>query len=381
MRSKIKIGRIIALVLIFLLSFQINCTADGTFGAEDVELGGALDTLPNEVKEALPDGLEEALSSPTKLADLFGPEYIFSLSEGLLKSALASAFKTFAFVAAIILISALVSSIAGAFSHSEASVRTVSLVGNLCIGSCAYLMIWSHAVGVLDFSRSVSSFMKALSAVFAAVCTGIGEVGSGASHGVWVFSLTAITEELCGKLLLPIMQISFASTLTSTAVSGVNVSRFVQMLRNAFTSLLIFFMTVISVILSFQTVVAHTSDSLAMRGVRYAVSHSVPIIGGLVSDSARTLATGFSLIKNSVGFFGIVIVIVLSLYPLVGLVTAKFALQLSSSFSSVLSEDKSCVFLDESVKMINFLIAVVIMLDVAFIFCLSVFALLPAAGA
>jgi stage III sporulation protein AE len=219
--------------------------------------------------------------------------------------------------------------------------------------------------------------MKALSAVFAAVYTGIGELGSGASHGVWVFSLTAVTEELCGKLLLPIMQISFASTLTSTAVSGVNVSRFVQMLRNAFTSLLIFFMTVISVILSFQTVVAHTSDSLAMRGVRYAVSHSVPIIGGLVSDSARTLATSFTLMKNSIGLVAVVIIIVISLYPLITLTASKYALQLASSFSSLILEDRDNIFLDEAVKMLNFLIAIVIMIGITFIFCVSLFALLP----
>ena len=33
-----------------------------------------------------------------------------------------------------------------------------------------------------------------------AVYTGIGELGSGATHSVWIFSLTAVTEELCGKL-------------------------------------------------------------------------------------------------------------------------------------------------------------------------------------
>ena len=139
-------------------------------------------------------------------------------------------------------------------------------------------------------------------------------------------------------------------------------------------------MTVISVILSFQTIIAHSSDTVAMRSIKYAISHSVPIIGGLVSDSARTLSTGLTLMKNSVGFIGIVIIILISLYPLISLTVSKYSLQLASSFSAVISEDKANLFLDESVRMLSFLIAIVIMLDVAFIFCISLFAVMPAAA-
>ncbi len=371
------------IILIFCFAFgSFVCYAqDSEANVYDVNIDSMIEALPEEVTEALPEGMDELSGSPEKIVGLFGTEYIIDLSSGLLKSALSSALKTFAFIAAITLISTMLSSVGNAFSPAGPGVRVWSLAGSLCIGCCAYSMICSHIESVVAFAKNISTFMKSLGVVIGGVYLSGGELGSAGVHSVWIFSATSLTEELCGNILLPIMQISFSATLASSVMSGVNLSRLVQMIRNVFTSLLVFFMTVISVILAFQTVVAHSSDTLAMRGVRYAISHSVPIIGGLVSDSARTLATGFSLMKNSIGFIGIAVIIVISLYPLAGLIASKYSLQLAAAFSSMVSEDKGSVFLDESVKMINFLIAVIILLDVAFIFCVSVFALLPASGA
>ncbi|MBE6618900.1 MAG: hypothetical protein E7626_03840 [Ruminococcaceae bacterium] len=269
MPEKKRTLKIAVAVLIFILCLPISSAAkDETLGSD---LGNAVDTLPQGIKDSLPEGFEEELSSPEELSKLFGVDYLFSLSAGLFKSALSAALKTFASVAAAIVISALVSNIANAFSSGGAGVQTVNLATSLCISSCAYIMIWSHVRGVIDFSGNISTFMKALTVAMGAVYTSVGELGSAGVHGAWVFSLTTVTEELCSGLLLPLMQISFSATLVSSISSGVNINRFVQTLRNVFTSFLVFFMTVISVILSFQTVIAHTSDSVTMRGVRYAV--------------------------------------------------------------------------------------------------------------
>ena len=381
MRKKYGFLKIILLVVFFCFIFTtFTCSAEEE-NIYNFDIDSLIETLPNEVIDLLPEGIDELSQSPEKIVKLFGSEYILDLSAGLFKSALSSSIKTFAFVAAVILISTMLSSVGNAFLPSGTGIQVWSLAGSLCIGCCAYSMIWSHVESVIAFSENISSFMKSLALAISGVYLSGGEVGSAGTHSAWIFSAVAVTEEMCGKILLPVMQISFSATLASSTLSGVNISRLVQMIRNAFTSILVFFMTVISVILAFQTIIAHSSDTLAMRSVRYAISHSVPIIGGLVSDSARTLSTSFSLMKNSIGFIGIGVIILLSLYPLVGLIASKYSLQLASSFSSMICEDKSTLFLDESVKMINFLIAIVILLDVAFIFCMSVFALLPASGA
>ncbi len=336
-----------------------------------------IENLPDDIKDLLPEGTYESLDSPEKLVELFKVEYVINISKGLLRSALSSSLKAFAFVASITLIMAVLSAVGKAFSADGAGIKVWNLAGTLCIGASVYALVWSHIDSVMEFSENIGAFIKSLGVVIGGLYLSAGEVGSAGVHSTWVFSITAVTEELCRSVLLPIMQISFSATLSSGIMSGVNISRFVQMIRNIFTSVLIFFMTVISVIFSFQTVIAHSSDTLKMRGVRYAITHSVPIIGGLVGESARTLATSFTLMKNSIGLFAVVIIIIISLYPLITLTASKYALQLASAFSSLILEDRDNIFLDEAVRMLNFLIAIVIMIGITFMFCISLFALLP----
>ena len=85
----------------------------------------------------------------------------------------------------------------------------------------------------------------------------------------------------------------------------------------------------------------------------------------------------FTLMKNSIGLLGVVIIIIISLYPLVTLTASKYALQLASAFSYLILDDRDNIFLDEAVRMLNFLIAIVIMIGITFMFCISLFALLP----
>ena len=380
LKSKSKYFCIVVLIIIFSLMPQSSLFAEeNNTELYDVkeEFKDFIENLPEDIKNLLPEATYDSLDSPEKLIELFKAEYIINISKGLLRSVLASSLKTFAFVASISLIMAVLSSVGRAFSADGAGIKVWNLAGTLCIGASVYALVWSHIDSVMKFAENISVFIKSLGVVIGVVYLGAGEVAGAGVHSVWVFSITSVTEELCRSLLLPIMQISFSATLSSGIMSGVNISRLVQTLRNIFTSVLIFFMTVISVVFSFQSVIASSSDTLKMRGIRYAITHSVPIIGGLVSDSARTLATGFTLMKNSIGFVGIVIIIVISLYPLITLTASKYALQLASSFSALILEDRGNIFLDEAVKMLNFLIAIVIMIGITFMFCVALFALLP----
>ncbi len=376
-----KIKRILGAVAIFLIVFSTAVSAKNESNSENApNIGDITDSLPKEIQDALPNGIDTVMDTPEKISELFSVEYIFDLSSSLLKIALSSALRTFAFVVTVVLISSLVSNIGNSFSESGQGVRIWTLTSSLCIAFCVYTLVGSHLKSVVEFSKNTVTFVRAQALAMGSVALSAGEISSAGINSAWCFFLTGSVEELCDKLLVPIMQISFCATLTHSVTSGVNIGRFIQTVRNTFTSVLVFLMTVISVIFSFQSVIAHSSDSVAMRSVRYAISHSVPIIGGLVSDSARTLASSLGLMKNALGFFGVAVILVLSLYPLVGLFASKLALQMSSSFAFLINDDSSVSFIDESVKMLNFLIAVSIILSVAFIFCVSVFALIPAAG-
>ena len=65
-------------------------------------------------------------------------------------------------------------------------------------------------------------------------------------------------------------------------------------------------MTIFIGVLSLQRSISVSTDSIALKAVRFAVSSSVPFVGGAVSDALATVKTSVQLIKSGIGSFGII---------------------------------------------------------------------------
>ena len=194
------------------------------------------------------------------------------------------------------------------------------------------------------------------------------------SKGTVALSLTvSLLGSLCTVLLLPVIKISFASTLASVASSRINLKSLSSLARGFFTFLIGFFATVSVVALTFQTKLAQAEDSLTARGIRFAVSASIPIVGGAVGDSVRTLGAAVQVVQTSVGTLSMIGLIIMTLYPISILFSAKIALGLSKTIAGVLDVKRAESILGEVSHLINMLMATVAILSILYIFITALF--------
>ena len=102
LRSKSKYFCIAILIIIFCIVPQSGVFAednDTELYDSKEEFKDFIENLPEDIKDLLPEGTYESLDSPEKIIELFRVEYVINISKGLLRSALSSSLKTFAFVA------------------------------------------------------------------------------------------------------------------------------------------------------------------------------------------------------------------------------------------------------------------------------------------
>ena len=67
--------------------------------------------------------------------------------------------------------------------------------------------------------------------------------------------------------------------------------------------------------LSLTGLIAGSGDALAVKTARTVLSRSLPVVGGLLSDSAAVLLSAAALVKNSVGVFALIAVCALCIGP------------------------------------------------------------------
>lgn len=56
-------------------------------------------------------------------------------------------------------------------------------------------------------------------------------------------------------------------------------------------------------------------DGVALKTAKFAVSGSVPVVGGIISDATETILSGAALLKNTVGIFGMVCIAAICIVP------------------------------------------------------------------
>ena len=331
--------------------------------------GDLLEYLSEDARPLLPEGLEESQTAEDVLTSL-DSNYIWKLCSSLIQKGLTGGFALFATLLGVILIAGILQRMNELFFADKSAVFEYALV------LIAALQIYTSVYAFFDLTKIVvEQINQYMNAMIAALCgifllsgnTGVALVGS-----TWMGMLLAVTEKLCYSFFFPLMQISFGGTLVTIASPELNLRPILGFLRRICTTLLVIFMTVITLILSFQTQLAAAADSLSMRGIKFAASNMIPMIGGLFSDTLRTVATSLSLVKSTAGLVGLIGLLISLMVPLTTLFTARYSLSLAGTAAELLDAGKLKPLLEEADKLIGFLISVLLMFGVFYLIMLGV---------
>lgn len=366
----------LVLCLMFLLTstnvYGVE-TENEDSGTDPTETEDVLKQAESDLWASIPDSIRNLLPENTdsdSIVTAVNVDYLQKLLMGLIRNGASQALTFFCLLLALVLLSTLSERIGSALSPGSGAIY--GWIATLCMGILLYRTLFGLLSDVRSCLDEINAFMTSMGTVLSALyLAGGNALASGVQMG-WLALLLTLTEKLSYYLLLPILEVSFSASLITTLTGNVNLRPFARSLRNLTTWLLTLCMTVLSVILSFQTALAAASDSLSMRAIKIATGY-VPIIGGMVSDSLRTLSTGLSAVKGTVGTVGVLVILLLSLTPLITLMLMRFALNLAGSVAEAVGNEHLSPLIADTASLMGYLMAMLALFDLLFIFCLSVF--------
>ena len=130
--------------------------------------------------------------------------------------------------------------------------------------------------------------------------------------------------------------------------------------------------TVFLGILSIQTVVNAHADNLSMRTAKFIIGSSVPVAGGVLSEALGTLTASMSLLKSTVGIYGVVICCLIFLPIIIELVLWRITLWVSDFVALQFSLSKISGLLQSLDTVLSVLIGIILLTCAMFIISLSV---------
>lgn len=361
------IGILFAIACIAASALPV-CADENAPAVTNYDYGALLDSLPEEVKALLPEGLDEA-TDEQDIAGEFDGAYLAELCSELLRNGLSAGLKLFAALLGLIVVCAMLTRCSELLPNGKTQVfdYAILLVASLEL----YHALYSLFELTRDYIGQINDYMTGISAAIGGIFLLSANVSTAALQSAWFGLLLTVTEKLSYSLLFPLLQVSFALTLVSSICPELSLRSVIAFIRQLCTTLLVASMTLITVIMSFQTSIASASDSLGLRSVKFAASNAIPLIGGLVSGSMNTLASSLTLIKSTAGFVGVVGLLLSTLLPLSMLFTCRYSLSLSGTVADLLQATSVKPLIEEAGKLVGFLIAIVLVFAIFYLFTLS----------
>lgn len=368
------------LSLFFLGTFLCLCTLpskaySNTESASS--LGISADSILNNLPDEFSSYLSEILPSSdrqdieTTAKTLTDWNNILSVIFQMIGSQLPNACKSFCLICGTILLSSLLHLEKDKLQNTLAT--PVSYLSSICISLLTFSAVKSLFLSVQSYLSSMSIFMSASASFLSILYAAGGNLSAAVVNETWLGIVLTLIENICGYILLPLLQMSFALVLLSGISGNESLESILSFMKNTFTALLVLIVTGLSGILAFQTSLASAADTATARTVKYATGNFIPIIGSALGDATKMVMGSIGVLKNAAGTIITFIVILTMIKPLAGIFIYRIFLGCASIFAKLLGCKKESAMISGISEILGFALAITACCTVLLLFCLTLF--------
>lgn len=183
--------------------------------------------------------------------------------------------------------------------------------------------------------ESLSDYGKLFIPVITTAMAAQGAVTTSAALYAATTAFTALLSSVISNVIVPLLYIY----ICLSTVNGVLGDESLKRLRDFSKWLTVWSMKVIMYVytgyMSITGVVSGTVDASALKAAKLAISSAVPVIGGLLSDASETVLVGAGIMKNTVGMYGLFVVISLWIGPFLKIGVQYLLLKITGSIAGM----------------------------------------------
>lgn len=246
--------------------------------------------------------------------------------------------------------------------------------GHICLCSFSFSVMATMCENVYGLMNSLNGFMLSMLPVMTSLYTSsVGAVTAGMSYSSTVFMLN-LCSTLFSAVLIPCTKCIIVFSAVSLISRSFDFSGFCSGIRSIVVWLFGIVMCVMSAVIYFQSVISVAKDGLASRTLRYAASSLIPVIGNVVSESARTVSESLKLVRSVSGTAAVFAIVGIIASPIAALVVCRLFMLLCASLARLLGCTRAAAFYGDLCGTVNMLLASVIGTVLVFILILGIYA-------
>lgn len=380
---------IIFAFFIFQANFKYNmniCSAEPADPPEDIEseLTGSADEIISNIDFSELDDILSTLETDDLFNGKTFKEYVKDVISGndtfdissffqVIKILIRSNLKSMLVFLTMVLVVALMCSV---FTNlrSEKVSGAGEAIDLVCFSVIVIILSVLLASLIRDSKDTIMLMQKQMSIIFPILLTLMSSMGANISMAAYtpvVSVLSNVISTVFCYVLLPMFSVSLVLSIVGHISSNTKLGKLNSFIKSTFKWII---GTVFAVFMGYLTIKGFTagaSDGISIKATKFAIKNYIPMLGGYISDGFEIVKISSMVVKNAVGFSGIIILIVTALSPIVAIAICELSLKLLSGILEPLGGNKVSSLLSSIAGSLKLL--VVIIIGIALMYFLTIY--------
>jgi len=226
--------------------------------------------------------------------------------------------------------STLLQTIQSAFEH-----KAVSKVAYLVVTLVLIILLLNSfrlAIGyTTDTVNAMSQFLVALIPLIFALTAATGGLASVAFFHPLIIFLVNASGWLISSFVLPLLVMSALLAIVSTLSDHYKLTRLSELFKNVALFTLAGFFAIFLGVISVQGAATSISDGLMVKSAKFFTGNFIPVVGRMFTEAADTVMGASVLLKNTIGIAGLLILICITIFPLLKILSLAFIYNLAAA--------------------------------------------------
>ena len=199
-----------------------------------------------------------------------------------------------------------------------------------------------------------------------------GKVGTAGVLNPVMIAFSSVIILIVKNFIIPLNIISFVLKLAGCITEKQHLKNFGEQIQKILKWLLGFIVTIYVGIIAIVGVAAPKVDDMTLKTAKYAISNFIPYVGGMVADSVDLIFACSSVVKNSVGIAGLIVILLMAAVPCLKVLAKLIVLNVVGFFVSPVAGKNIIESLNNMSSCIGVFFAVNIILSVMYIISITV---------
>lgn len=222
-----------------------------------------------------------------------------------------------------------------ASQYTKTNAQTVKLVTAVCIGLLMFRSTNTFIQTGIETVSKMSDYCKLLLPTLTAATAANGAVSTSAALYTGCYIFVTILSTVIKKFIVPLTYIYMSLSIAGGATNGEifnGLKKFVKWLSTWSLKTILYIFTAY---MSITGVISGSVDAAALKATKMTISGAVPVVGGALADASDTILVSAAVMKNSVGIYGLFVIIAICLGPFLKIGIQYLLLKLTTAVCSV----------------------------------------------